>query len=67
MRTAYAARSGALVWLPSDATLNRVLAEEPEYQELLAAMGLTVKAVCAVPVNSLCFTPERASHLTLLQ
>jgi len=44
MQTAYAARSGALVWLPSDATLNRVLAEEPEYQELLAAMGLRLYA-----------------------
>ena len=35
---AYKAKSGSLVWLPSDDALNRVLADEPQYRRLLLAM-----------------------------
>jgi tetratricopeptide (TPR) repeat protein len=38
---AYKAKSGLLVWLPSDDALNRVLAQEPQYHRLLVAMRLS--------------------------
>ena len=47
---AYKAKSGALVWLPSDDALNRVLADEPQYRRLLSAMRLSPPQSVTAPL-----------------